>query len=69
MQEYPKALFHYEKALEIRLKTLPVCHPDVGTSYNNIGVLYDNVHEYPKALITKKHLTSDKKLFLRIILT
>ena len=39
--EYSKALSYYEKALEIRQKTLPANHPDLATSYNNIGLVYN----------------------------
>jgi tetratricopeptide (TPR) repeat protein len=50
MGEYSKALSYYEKALEIRQKTLPANHPSLATSYNNIGLVYDNMGEYSKAL-------------------
>ena len=33
-----KALAYYEKTLEIEQKTLPSNHPDLATSYNNIGL-------------------------------
>ena len=53
-----------------RRKTLPANHPDLATSYNNIGGVYDQhgrVLESTFAL-RKKHLKSVKKLFLQIIL-
>ena len=50
MGEYLKALSYYEKALEIRQKTLPPNHPDLAISYNNIGSVYDKMGEYSKAL-------------------
>ena len=50
MGEYSKALSYYEKALEIRQKTLPPNHPDLATSYNNIGLVYYKMGEYSKAL-------------------
>ena len=38
--EYDKALEHYQKALAIELKQLGPEHPDVATSYNNIGLVH-----------------------------
>ena len=29
---------------------LPPNHPDLASSYNNIGVVYENLKDYPKAL-------------------
>jgi tetratricopeptide (TPR) repeat protein len=48
--DYEKALWYYEKSLEICQNTLPPNHPLLGTSYNNIGEVYDNMGEYSKAL-------------------
>ncbi|CAF1122957.1 unnamed protein product [Adineta steineri] len=48
--DYEKAIWYYEKALEIREKTLPSNHPHLAGSYNNIGAVYDNMGEYSKAL-------------------
>ena len=36
--------------LSIRLNTLGENHPDVASSYNNIGEVYTNKHELDKAL-------------------
>jgi tetratricopeptide (TPR) repeat protein len=47
--DYEKPIEYYEKALEIRQKTLPPNHPHLATSYNNIGRVYDNTGEYEKA--------------------
>jgi tetratricopeptide (TPR) repeat protein len=49
MGEYSKALSYYEKALEIRQKTLPPAHPDLASSCNNIGTVYGTMGEYSKA--------------------
>ncbi|CAF1606247.1 unnamed protein product, partial [Adineta ricciae] len=49
--DYKMAIEYYEKALEIREKTLPSNHPHLATSYNNIGALYKNMGEYSKALL------------------
>ncbi|CAF0882349.1 unnamed protein product [Adineta steineri] len=48
--DYEKAIWYYEKGLEIEQKTLPSNHPSLATSYNNIGNVYDNMGEYEKAL-------------------
>ncbi|CAF1456000.1 unnamed protein product [Adineta steineri] len=48
--DYEKAIWYYEKALEICQKTLPSNHPSLATSYNNIGLVYKNMGEYSKAL-------------------
>ena len=67
--DYEKAIWYYEKALEIRQKTLPPNHPDLATSYNNIGVCMTTWESTRKHFrFTKKHLKFDKKLFLQIIL-
>ncbi|CAF4002337.1 unnamed protein product [Rotaria sp. Silwood1] len=50
MGDYLKALEFYEKDLEITKKTLPPIHPDLTISYNNIGLLYDDMGKYSKAL-------------------
>ena len=50
MGEYSKALSSHETALEMRKKTLSGNHPDLATSYNNIGLVYDHMGEYSKAL-------------------
>jgi tetratricopeptide (TPR) repeat protein len=50
MGEYSKALSFLEKAIEILKNTLPSNHPDLATSYNNIGMVYKNMGEYSKAL-------------------
>ena len=48
--EYQAALLFYEKALDIRQKSLPANHPHLATSYSCIGNVYDSMGEYPKAL-------------------
>ncbi len=50
MGEYSKALSYFEKALEIRRKTLPENHPDFAQSYNNIAWVYGSMNDYRKAL-------------------
>ncbi|CAF4303304.1 unnamed protein product, partial [Rotaria sordida] len=50
MGEYSKALSSYEQSLEICKVALPPNHPDLATSYNNIGLVYNNMGEYSKAL-------------------
>ena len=50
MGEYLKALQYFQISLEMRRKSLPVDHPLLATSYNNIGLVYRNMGEYSKAL-------------------
>ena len=49
MGEYWKALSSYEKALEIQLQSLPPTHSHLAMSYNNIGLVYENINNYSKA--------------------
>ncbi len=49
MDGYTKALSYYEKALEIRQIALPPNHPDLATSYNNTGSMYNKMGDYSKA--------------------
>ena len=48
--DYKEALHYYERALEIKEKSLPANHFDLATSYNNIGSVYMNLGDYSKAL-------------------
>ncbi|CAF1236656.1 unnamed protein product [Adineta steineri] len=48
--KYEEALTFYEKSLAIHRKTLPSNHPDLASSYNNIGVVLHNMGKYSKAL-------------------
>ncbi|CAF3804796.1 unnamed protein product [Adineta steineri] len=48
--DYEKAVDYYEKALEIKIKTLPANHPDLAISYSNIGSVYVHMGVYSKAL-------------------
>jgi tetratricopeptide (TPR) repeat protein len=48
--KYTEAFSYYEKALEIYQKTLPANHPNLATSYSNIGFVYYNMENYSKAL-------------------
>jgi tetratricopeptide (TPR) repeat protein len=49
-EDYSKALEFFKKSLKIREKALPPNHPDLATSYNNIGMTYCNKNDYSKAL-------------------
>ena len=69
MGEYSKALSSHEKALEIRQQSLPPNHPDLASSYNNIGLCmtaWVNIRKHFR--LTKKHLKLNNNHFLRIIL-
>ncbi|CAF4620328.1 unnamed protein product, partial [Rotaria sp. Silwood2] len=48
--DYEKAIFYYNKSLEIRRKTDPPDYSALVTCYNNIGEVYRNLAEYSKAL-------------------
>ena len=52
--KYDKALENHKKALEIKLQSLPENHPNIASSYNNIGRVYDSMSEYTKALMNYK---------------
>ena len=52
MGQYSEALSFYEKDLEISQKALPLNHPDLITSYDNIAEIYCCMKEYSKALST-----------------
>jgi tetratricopeptide (TPR) repeat protein len=49
MGEDRKALPYFEKALEIKQQLLPPNHPNLGASYNNIGLVYEHMGDYSKA--------------------
>ncbi|CAF4317802.1 unnamed protein product, partial [Rotaria sordida] len=62
MGEYSKALSLYERSLEIQKIALPPNHPDLATSYSNIGIVYDKMGEYSKALsLYERAFDIDKK--------
>jgi tetratricopeptide (TPR) repeat protein len=48
--KYDTALDYYYKSLKIRIESLQPNHPDIATSYNNIGLIYNNKGEYDTAL-------------------
>ncbi|CAF1465947.1 unnamed protein product [Adineta ricciae] len=58
MGDYAKALQYYEKGLSIQQQSLPANHPDLATSYNNIGLVYDHMGDYAKALQYYEKATS-----------
>ena len=47
--EYKKAVKYYEKSIEIE-RTLDKNHPDLGASYNDIALVYNDIGEYSMAL-------------------
>lgn len=50
MGKYSEALSLFQKALEIKQKTLKREHPDIIQSYGSIGLIYYELTEYDKAL-------------------
>jgi tetratricopeptide (TPR) repeat protein len=48
--DYTQAIWYYEKAIEIRQKTIFSNHPDLAYSYNNIGLVYSDMGECSKPL-------------------
>ncbi|CAF4613857.1 unnamed protein product, partial [Rotaria magnacalcarata] len=48
--KYQEAVKFYEKALEIKRKTLPEDDVSLAPTYSNIGIAYNNMGEYSKAL-------------------
>ncbi|CAF4748562.1 unnamed protein product, partial [Rotaria sp. Silwood2] len=48
--DYPSALLYYQKTLEIQQKFLPHNHPELITTYNNIGSINDTMGNYSIAL-------------------
>jgi tetratricopeptide (TPR) repeat protein len=47
--DYEKAIEYYEKAHEIKKKTLPSDHPTLATFYSSIAAVYQQMGEYSKA--------------------
>ena len=47
---YSESLCYYMKVLEIREKVLPENHPDIATSYNNVGYVYGELGDHKKEL-------------------
>ncbi|CAF1532224.1 unnamed protein product [Rotaria sordida] len=64
MGEYSKALSSYERSLEIRKIALPPNHPDLATSYNNIGMVYNKMGEHSKALSLYERSLEIRKIAL-----
>jgi tetratricopeptide (TPR) repeat protein len=63
--EYINAIIFYEKALEIRERTLPPDHPHLASTYMNTGNMYVQIAEYSKApLFYEKALDIWQKTFL-----
>jgi tetratricopeptide (TPR) repeat protein len=63
LSNFDKALEYYEKALAIQLKVHGDEHPSTGTSYNNLGGVWNDKGEYDKALeYYEKSLAIDLKV-------
>ncbi len=60
--EYKEALRYAERALEIQEKVLSADHPELATSYNNIGSTYSGLGDYAESLkCAKKALEIQEK--------
>ncbi|CAF1114725.1 unnamed protein product [Didymodactylos carnosus] len=61
LNDYIKALDHYQKSLKLKLESLPENQLSIALTYVYLGRLYDErLNEYTMALITtKNHLKSD----------
>ncbi|CAF4220784.1 unnamed protein product, partial [Rotaria sordida] len=64
MGEYSKALSSYEQSLEIRKIALLPNHPDLASSYGNIGNVYKDMGEYSKALSSHERSLEIRKIAL-----
>ncbi|CAF1287956.1 unnamed protein product [Rotaria sp. Silwood1] len=64
MGEYSKALFYYEKSLDIDKKILSPNDPNLASSYNNIGLVHYNMGEYSKALSSYERSLEIRKIAL-----
>ena len=63
LAKYNKALDYYQQSLAIRKQAFGEFHPDVATSYNNIGLVYDAQGDYARALeYYQQSLTIKKQL-------
>ena len=47
---YSEAQSNYEKALEIRQKSISPDHPDLATAYTNLGLVYSDMCRYEESL-------------------
>ena len=66
---YPESLYYYMKVLAIQEKVLPENHPDIATSYNNVGYAYGELGDHKKELEYKlKAVAIQKKCYQKIIL-
>ena len=60
---YSESLCYYTKVLAIREKVLPENHPDIATSYNNVGYAYGKLGDHKKELEYKlKALAIEEKV-------
>ncbi|CAM4821668.1 unnamed protein product, partial [Rotaria magnacalcarata] len=51
---YDLALDHYNRSLKIKLKSLPAQHPDIASTYRNMGLVYEDKDGFEQALIYMK---------------
>ena len=64
--KYMEALPMHHEVLQIRSKTFGPEHPDVASTYSNIGVVYRQQGQYPEALgMYQKCLEIEEKTYGR----
>ena len=63
LAEYDRALSNFNSALNSAIAKHGERHPDVATSYNNIGSIYDSMGDYSKAL---EYYTKSLEIYLEI---
>ncbi len=64
LADYSKAIYYYQKALDVDLKTYGESHPKVAIRWNNLGSAWESLGEYKKAIeYYQKALDVDLKTY------
>ena len=62
--DYNSALLYYDKVMKIQKLVLGENHPDLATSYNNIGIVYADRSDYNTAL---KYYDKARKIYEQVL--